>query len=337
MKKPAHSIRDAARLSGVEESRIRFIERMFPENFPDTARGYAPRDLDRLREIDALIRQHGNNLSAVRADLRGRHPAAGRAPRVITVTSGKGGVGKTTVALNLSLAFARRGVRTLLFDADLGLANVHVLAGLSPRQTIVELLQGQATMDELIHEAPGGLKVICGGSGIGGLADLKMEFVRYLGREIRRMAETADLVVIDTAAGLTASVLHFISLADDVVVVATPNLASTLDAYSLIKVAQQERVPGRIRLLVNHAADEAQAAHVRDKILACARKFLAFEPEPLGFITRDPLIELSTQRREPYLLAHPDTDNADRFLLAADLLRAATPDPAAAAPALAAP
>lgn len=149
------------------------------------------------------------------------------------------------------------------------------------------------------------------------------------------MSNVADVVVIDTAAGLTASVLHFVSLADEVAVVATPNLASTLDAYSLIKVARQERVPGRIGLLVNLAADEAQAAHVRGKITACARKFLEFEPAPLGFIARDPLIELSAQRREPYLLAHPDTDNADRFLdVAAALLATprgrAAPEPAPA-------
>lgn len=315
------NIREAARQSGLEESRIRFFERMFPEYFSDAAAGFTARHMDRLREIDTLARKLGHNLTAIRAELRRLHPGADRAPHIITVTSGKGGVGKTTIAINLALALARRGARTLLFDADLGLANVHVLAGLSPRQTIVELLQGRASMDELIHDAPGGIKVVCGGSGISGLADLKMDFVHYLGRELRAMSPVADVVVIDTAAGLTASVLHFISLADDVVVVATPNLASTLDAYSLIKVVRQERMAGRLGVLVNLAADEAQADFVRGKIEACARKFLHFAPAARGFLTLDPLFELSAQRREPYLLAHPDTNNADRLLALAAALR----------------
>ncbi|HMP76924.1 MAG TPA: P-loop NTPase [Kiritimatiellia bacterium] len=309
-------LRDVVRETGLEESKIRFFERMFPEHFETAgaaARTFSAKQVAILRDLAELLPKHRNNLSAVRAELQKRHAAPTRALRVITVTSGKGGVGKTTVSINLALALARGGARTLLFDADLGLANVHVLAGLQPRNTIVELLQGTASIDEIVHDGPGGIRVICGGSGISGLADLKMDFVQFLGRELQRMGRIADVVVVDTAAGLTASVLHFIGLADDVVVVATPNLASTLDAYSLIKVARQEQIPGRIHLLVNQAADERQARHVREKICTCARKFIGFEPEAIGHLTRDPLMEAAVQRREPYLLAHPESDNARRF------------------------
>jgi flagellar biosynthesis protein FlhG len=309
-------IREVVRDTGLEESKIRFFERMFPEHFDAggaSARFFTAKQVAILRDLAELLPKHRNNLSAVRAELQQRHAAPSRAVRIITVTSGKGGVGKTTVSLNLAIALARGGTRTLLFDADLGLANIHVLAGLQPRNTIVELLQGTASIDEIVHEGPGGVRVICGGSGISGLADLKMDFVQFLGRELQRMGNHADVVVVDTAAGLTSSVLHFIGLADEVVVVATPNLASTLDAYSLIKVARQEQLPGRINLLVNQAADERQARHVHEKIRTCARKFAGFEPEALGYLTRDPRMELAVQRREPYLLAHPDSDNARRL------------------------
>lgn len=333
------SIRDLVRQTGLEESKIRFFERMFPDLFEGgsarpSAHPFTAQHVALVREIAELLQVHRNNLSAVRAEMARRHAAPARGVRVITVTSGKGGVGKTTVALNLALALVQSGTRTLLFDGDLGLANVHVLAGLSPRNTIVELLQGQASIDEIIHDGPAGLKLICGGSGISGLADLKMDFVHFLGRELRRIAHGADTVVLDTAAGLTASVLHFIRLADEVIVVATPNLASTLDAYSLIKVARQEQMPGRIGLLVNQAVDDGQAAHVRDKICACARQFLGFAPHPLGQLLRDPLMEAAVQRRQPYLLAYPETENARRF---AALAAALAPRPPAARPADGAP
>ena len=328
---PGPGIRDVVRATGLEESKIRFFERMFPEYFEDTGaapRAFTPAQVAILRDLAALLPKHRNNLSAVRAELQQRHAPPARALRIITVTSGKGGVGKTSVALNLAIALAHGGARTLLFDADLGLANVHVLAGLQPRNTIVELLQGSASIDEIVHDGPAGVRVICGGSGISGLADLKMDFVQFLGRELQRMGRHADVVVVDTAAGLTASVLHFIGLADDVVVVATPNLASTLDAYSLIKVARQEQIPGRLHLLVNQAADERQAHHVRDKICTCARKFIGAEPGALGFLTRDPLMELAVQRREPYVLAHPGADNTRRFHEIAARLSPVVPVPA---------
>jgi flagellar biosynthesis protein FlhG len=333
------SIRELAQQTGVEESKIRFFERMFPEYFETPAaalssRPFTERHAALLRDIAELLPRHKNNLSAVRAELQQRHAAPARPVRIITVTSGKGGVGKTTVSINLALALAQSGARTVLFDADLGLANVHVLAGLRPRATLVELLQGEASIDELLHDGPGGIKVVCGGSGISGLADLKQDFVQFLGREIQRMGRQADVVVVDTAAGLTASVLQFVKLADEIVVVATPNPASMLDAYSMIKVARQEKAPGRIGLLVNQAADPKQAAHVKDRICTCAEQFLGFTLHAHGHLTRDAELELSAHRREPYLLTHPDTGNARSLRALAAHLRAA-PQPAAT-PALAA-
>lgn len=326
------TIRMVAEQTGLEESRIRFFERMFPEYFQTpagrlTTQSFNERHVAILRDLAASLQRNQNNLTAVRAELAQRHAAPTRPARIITVSSGKGGVGKTTISLNLALAFARSGARTLLFDADLGLANVHVLAGIQPRSTIVDLLQGKATTEEILHAGPAGLRLICGGSGIGGLADLKLDFVEFLGRELERIGRLADVVVIDTAAGLHASVLHFVRMADDVLVIATPNLASTLDAYSLIKVARQERAAGRIHLLVNQAADETQAAHVQQKICACAKQFLGFQPSLLGHLYRDPLMELAVQRREPFLLSHPEAENSRRLHALADRLRAA---PAAA-------
>lgn len=311
-------VREAARVTGLEESRIRYFEHVFPDFFQDPAQPFAATAFNEqqvaiLRDLAALWPRFPNNLPALRTELLHRHAAPSRALRVITVTSGKGGVGKTTVSLNLSLALAGQGARVLLFDADLGLANVHVLAGLQPRKTIVDYVQGQASLEELILPGPGGLQVICGGSGIRGLADLSPDLVQKLGRELRALGRRADVVVLDTAAGLAASVLQFVHMADEVVVVATPNLASTLDAYGMIKVAHQERAPGRVNLLVNQAENEAQAVQVQQKIGACAQQFLGFRPHLLGYLERDPRVEQSAQARVPYVLAHPQSDNARRL------------------------
>lgn len=332
----AYTIREVAQQTGLEESRIRFFERAFAEFFEDgeadiTRRAFSQRHVAILRDITELLPLHRNNLSAVRGDLARRHPLPTQNIKLVTVTSGKGGVGKTTLAVNLAVALAARGARTLLFDADLGLANVHVLAGVNPKATLIELLNGEASIDEIISDGPGGVRAICGGSGISGLADLKPEFVTYLGRELRRMGRLFDVVVIDTAAGITSNVMHFVRIADVIAVVATPNLASTLDAYSMLKVSRQEQVTGRLSLLVNQVADEPQAQHVFDKISSCAQRFLSFAPERIGHLLRDPLVEMSAQRREPFVLAHPQSENSRLLGLVAERVLAAAPAADAAA------
>lgn len=339
------SLRQVARSTGLEESRIRYFEHVFPELFQDSAQPFAAtafneRQVVILRELAVLWPRFPNNLSALRAEILRRHGATQRGPRLITVTSGKGGVGKTTVSLNLSLALAAQGARVVLLDADLGLANVHVLAGVQPRRTIVDYFAGQAALTDLLLPGPGGVQVICGGSGIRGLADISLDQVKKLGHDVRELGRLADVVVVDTAAGLAASVLQFVHMADDVVVVATPNLASTLDAYGLIKVAHQERAPGRVSLLVNQAESELQAAQVQQKIGSCAQQFLGFRPHLLGYLERDPRVEQSVQARVPYLLAHPQSDNAHCLHKVAAFLHVKSsnpnPQPAPAVPVLAA-
>jgi flagellar biosynthesis protein FlhG len=291
---------------GLQPSRVQFIRKLFPElNHLTKAAG---RTGDWLCWVHDRLFLEGWQISAVRAELA----RAQRSTRVLAVTSGKGGVGKTTVVVNLAVAFAQRGRRVLLFDADLGMANTHVFAGVNPTANILDVIDGRAALEDILQPGPAGVQMICGPSGVGRLADLGDRVLETLGRELLRIAADFDVLLIDTGAGVAPTVMHFVGLASDAIVVATPNLASTLDAYGVIKVAHELRLKTRLHVLVNEVEDQAQAASVLGRIIGCATRFLQITPGELGFLWRDPEFEVANQHRRPLVLAYPA--HATRFL-----------------------
>jgi len=316
------SMRDmhaVSRASGIEESRIRFYEMEFRDHFEASAidvrsRAYTPRRIAMLQEVHDLMVTQRLSAGEARRVLTAKHGTGSTSARVMAVTSGKGGVGKTTVATNLALAFSRLGRCVLLADADLGLANVHVYAGLSPRHTVVDLISGQATFEQVLTEGMEEVKVICGDAGIAKMANLDTRLTEYLGQEIKRLGSSFDVIILDTAAGISQQVIQFLGLADDIVLVTTPNIAATLDAYGVIKLARQSRLDGKMHLLVNQVENEEQSFSVFDRICAFAQQFLGCRPSYLGHLVRDPLIEQSNQGRRPLLMAHPTSDSAGLFV-----------------------
>lgn len=294
--------------SEIEPARLQFIEREFHDLLGENA------DPAVVRQIhDALFIQ-GKSIAVLRNQLgRRRHEM-----RVIAVTSGKGGVGKTTVSVNLAVALAGCGLRVLLFDADLGMANVHIFAGVTPRATILDLVEGRAALAQILTTGPAGIQIICGASGIAGLADLDLRIIEFLSRELVRLAGNFDILLIDTGAGISGQVMRFLATAHDIIVVATPNLASTLDAYGVMKVSREQRLPGRIHLLINQTNDEAQADAVFERLSGCASRFLEFMPASLGSLRRDAAIEASNQSRRPLVLAKPKNKNTARFTAMAE-------------------
>ena len=272
------SLHHAARLTGIEPSRLQFIGREFREFLSSSGNeGFSPSDFAILQEIHEGIFQRGEAPDSVRQGLRSRN----RRLLIVAVTSGKGGVGKTTISVNLAVAFAQHGGRVLLLDADLGMANVHVFAGIQPRATLLDLLDGRCELAEAATPGPAGIDVICGPSGITRMADLDPRRIERLGRELAQCSDRYDVLLLDTGAGISAQVMQFLALAEEIVVVATPNLASTLDAYGVVKVMHERRLPGRVHVLVNQADSAAQADAVLARIGGCARQFLpilAVEP-----------------------------------------------------------
>jgi flagellar biosynthesis protein FlhG len=293
---------------GLQPSRVQFIRKLFPELSHLTKP--AGRAGDWLCWVHDRLFLDGWQVSAVRAELA----RAQRSTRVLAVTSGKGGVGKTTVVVNLAVAFAQRGRRVLLFDGDLGMANAHVFAGVNPTARILDVIDGRVALENILQPGPAGVQIICGPSGVGRLADLGERVLEELGRELLRIAADFDVLLIDTGAGVAPTVMHFLGLAGDAVVVATPNLASTLDAYGVIKVAHELRLRTRLHVLVNEVEDQAQAASVLGRIIGCATRFLQVTPGELGFLWRDPEFEVANQHRRPLVLAYPENAQATRFL-----------------------
>lgn len=225
--------------------------------------------------------------------------------RVLTVTGGKGGVGKTNIAVNLSLVLAQCGVRVLLLDGDLGLANVDLLLGLTPKFTLEHVFQRKVSLADIVVRGPVGLDILPGGSGLAELADLNsLEITRLLGL-LRILERDYDLIVIDTAAGIGEMVTRFAAAANDVLVVSTPEPTSMVDAYGLLKTLSEKGLHGRLRLIVNmvrHADDDQRYYR---SLAATAQTYLNQQLELLGSIPYDPHIIRAVTSHEPLVLHQP--------------------------------
>lgn len=226
--------------------------------------------------------------------------------RVISVTSGKGGVGKTTLAVNLALAAQQSGLSTVLFDADLGLANLDIVLGVFPRYNLLHVLQGEKTIGEIICAGPEGLRLVAGGSGLAELANLNKQ---QLGRFIAGLAEldnNSDLIIIDTGAGLAESVLSFLYASQEIIVVTTPEPTAITDAYAVIKLASKHENK-KIHVVVNRAQNQQEAASVFAKIATTANRFLKIDISFAGWIPEDGLVTRTIISQQPILLRHPSS------------------------------
>ncbi len=232
---------------------------------------------------------------------------------VITVISGKGGVGKTFIASNLAIAMAARGQRVVLFDMDMGLANADIVLGVQASGTWSDLLNGRHGLDDVIIEAPGGIAFVPGSSGIAELADLS-EFERHqLMAAMREIESRYDVVILDCGAGISRNVLSFAAAADTVLVVTTPEPTSLTDAYAMIKAFPQisprqptpAEEPGGLGLIVNHAASRKEGRKVYERISTVAARFLQLAVTDYGYILRDEHVPAAVRERYPLMLRYP--------------------------------
>jgi len=234
-------------------------------------------------------------------------PDSGGGPVVIAVTSGKGGVGKTSVVVNLGLLLAKQGVRTVLLDADLGLANVEVLVGVVPPYSIYDVLYGDKTFQDILVNGPFDLKIVSGGSGLQELANIEQSQRERLISSLAFFQDKTEVLLIDTGAGISRNVLGFVAAAGEVIVVVTPEPTSLTDAYSLIKVLAKFKVHEKVSFIVNQASNEQEAILTAERITLVTNKFLNnIKLEYLGFILKEDIVVEAVKNQTPFVISHPN-------------------------------
>ncbi len=260
------------------------------------------------------------------------HPAGGegtrrdevdpltQSTRVIAITSGKGGVGKTNITTNLGIALASRGARVCIFDADTSLANINILMGLTPRHTLEHLLEGEKTLDDIILDGPKGVKIVPAASGIAEYAQLDETRHWRLVEALRSLEERFDYLLIDTAAGVGETVLRFVQSAQRVVVVISPEPTSLTDAFALIRVLKRRGFDRPIHVLVNMVLNYTNSMEVFKRFEAAAKKYLHVQVHYLGYIPRDEAVGKAVAQQRPVLLETPDSVASRCFVTLADVL-----------------
>ena len=230
--------------------------------------------------------------------------------RIIAITSGKGGVGKTNLTVNLAIALALQGKKVLIIDADLGMANVDVVLGTSSQYSLLHLIQDGVTIHDVIAEGPYGIKYLSGGSGIEKLANLDYLELKQITEKLYQCEELADIILIDTGAGLGKNVLNFLLAADEVLLLTTPEPTAMTDAYAIMKAYSVYADIPYMRLVVNRVYDDDEGTHVFNKLIKTAERFLNLSVLPLGEIYEDRNMMKAVKAQSPLLISYPNTISA---------------------------
>jgi flagellar biosynthesis protein FlhG len=232
---------------------------------------------------------------------------------VLAITSGKGGVGKTNIAANLSVCMAAENQRVILMDADLGLGNLDVLMNIQSRYNLSHVVSGNRTLEEITQVGPNGVEVLCGGSGIETLANLGQFQRQRLLEEMQGLENRSDVILIDTGAGIHSTVISFCLAADHTLVVTTPEPTAITDAYAMIKVLAAKNYTGRISLLVNMAQSLMEGKKVYRQIADVASRFLNVGVYEAGVLCRDENLVQAVRRRELVVQAFPKANISRAF------------------------
>ncbi|TVX93963.1 MinD/ParA family protein [Paenibacillus agilis] len=257
---------------------------------------------DQAQALRHLVAR-ASQLSAEREE---RAIVSHRQARVIAVTSGKGGVGKSNFSLNFAIALQEAGYRALLFDADIGMANIDVLIGNPASANLFHVINGTKSLEDIVQIGPKGMHYISGGSGLHELFNLPDNSLESFLIELESWSERYDVILFDTGAGLSKESLRFIAAADETFVVTTPEPTAIADAYALIKVVHRKAEHTSFRLIVNRASDWTEGRQTADRILTVARRFLSLDIAILGYIFDDIHVMKAVKKQIPYSVLFQD-------------------------------
>ncbi|HZU53832.1 MAG TPA: MinD/ParA family protein [Holophagaceae bacterium] len=240
--------------------------------------------------------------------------------RVLAISSGKGGVGKTNVVAGLAIALARQGQRVVIVDADFGLANLDILLGLAPQSTLEQVLRGEKVLEEILIEGPEGIRIVPASSGVQELTRLDGAAELRLVQGLQRIAEDADWMLVDTAAGVHDSVVKLLMAAQQVLLVATPEPASLVDAYAVLKVLHLRDAEKPVRIVVNNAQSAEEAEETIQQLDLATRRFLGRPVEALGAIPHDAWLLQAVREKRCVVDRFPQSPSAKAFESLAKIL-----------------
>ena len=229
--------------------------------------------------------------------------------RTIAITSGKGGVGKTSLSVGLSIALAKLGSSVTLLDADLGLANINVILGIIPQYNLYHVIRGKKKLKDIIIPVPEGIKIIAGASGFHQLANLDVKLRKEFIDDISEL-EGDDFMIIDTGAGVSQNVMSFVTAAEEVIVVTTPEPTAITDAYGIIKSIAAHSNEKTIKLIVNRCVSVSEGKRVAQRIINIAGQFLNIKVESLGFVYDDESVPKSVRNQKPFIVSYPKSKSS---------------------------
>ena len=231
--------------------------------------------------------------------------------QIIPIASGKGGVGKSNFAVNMAIAYAQLGKKVILIDGDLGMANVNVLLNIVPQYNLMHVINKKKSMKEIIMDTEFGIKFIAGANGFSKIANLSVEELEYFAKQFSSLGN-ADIIIIDTGAGIANNVLQFVAAADEVYVLTTPEPTAITDAYGIIKIITTEIVDRTVnlKLVVNRVHSVEEGKRISERIINIVGQFLNYKVEYLGCVFEDPIVQASVIRQKPFMVVNPTSKPA---------------------------
>jgi len=275
--------------------------------------------MDQATNLRKIVKEESGKVHKLRVKDGAFYPR--NDPMVIAVTSGKGGVGKTNIVGNLAVTFQRMRKRVLIFDADLGLANIDIIFGINPKYTIEEVIKGEKELSQIITMGPEGVAVIPASSGVQELSNLTEGHKINLLNEFDLLNNMYDILLIDTGAGISSNVIYFNLAAQERIVVVTPEPTSITDAYALIKVMFMKHGTNKFIILMNMVKNEKEAVSVYKHLSKVVEKFMgSISLDYAGYIPYDKHLNESVNRREPVTCCYPQASSSQSFKKLAEYL-----------------
>lgn len=228
-------------------------------------------------------------------------------PKILTITSGKGGVGKSNIVVNLAITLQKMGKKVLIFDADIGMGNDDVLMGFLPKYNVFDIIFNKKEIDEVLITGPFGIKLLPAGSGINKIEELTEEEREIFLKKLEAI-DNVDYILMDTGAGINRSVLAFVACAEELVVVTTPEPTSLTDAYSLLKAVNHFKLKTTAKLIVNRTMDYKEGQATYDKFNKAVKKFLKMDLDFLGIVSDDKKVTQSVRNQKPFVINYPNCE-----------------------------